>query len=115
MDFREILSGVKASIIASSCCSLPLALALLFTATGVGSITLALRIARYKNYFLALGSLFLIISIYLTIKRKSGGTCKVCDLRKNYRLIAINILTYIILTLTIIYGILPLISEWVFK
>ena len=115
MEFRDLLTAIKASIIASSCCGLPLALSFLFMSTGVGNIVFALQISRYKNYFIGLGTVFLFASLYLLIKRKSGGTCNVCDIKKNWGIILINILTYAVLTTAIVYGVLPLLAEQLFR
>ncbi|MBU4267204.1 MAG: hypothetical protein L6243_06940 [Candidatus Altiarchaeales archaeon] len=115
MEFRDLLTAIKASIIASSCCGLPLALAFLFMSTGVGNIILALQVAKYKDYFLLLGTMFLFASLYLLIKKKSGGTCNVCDVRKSWKIILINILTYVILTTAIVYGVLPILAEELFR
>lgn len=111
MKVKGVLLGIKASIIASSCCSIPVALILLFSATGAGSMTAALAIARYKFFFITVGTLFLAISLYFTIKRNCGGVCTLADARKNKRLIAISSLVYLSLTLAFIYVILPWIAE----
>lgn len=115
MEFRDLLTAIKASIIASSCCGLPLALAFLFMSTGVGNIILALQVAKYKDYFLLLGTMFLFASLYLLIKKKSGGTCNVCDIKENWKIILINILTYVVAVVTMIYGVLPFIAEQLFR
>jgi len=115
MKFRDLLSAIKASIIASSCCSLPLALAFLFMSTGVGNIILALQVAKYKDYFLLLGTVFLFASLHSLIKKKSDGTCNVCDIKEHWKIILINILTYVVVMVTIIYGILPLLAEELFR
>lgn len=115
MEFRDLLIAIKASIISSGCCGLPLAFAFLFMSTGVGNIILALQIAKYKNYFLLFGTVFLFVSLYLLIKKKSGGTCNICDVKENWKIILINILTYVIVMVTMIYGVLPFIAEYLFR
>jgi hypothetical protein len=115
MDFEAIKTGIKASIIASCCCSLPLALAFLAAATGLGSITAALHIARYGGLFYLLGTVFLIVSIYLTVKNRSRGTCSINDAKRQWRIIVISILTYVIITITLVYGILPVIAQLLFN
>ena len=115
MDWGAIKTGIKASIIASCCCSLPLALAFLAAATGLGSITAALHIAQYRMVFYALGTLFLLFSIYLTVRNRSRGTCSINDVRKQWRVVAISILTYAIVTVTLVYGILPVIAQMLFS
>ncbi|VVB54308.1 Uncharacterised protein [uncultured archaeon] len=114
MDLKGVWTGIKASIIASSCCSLPLALAMTFSTLGVGSLAAALRIARYKIAFEALGTLFLAASLYFTIKRESGGKCTLADIGRRKTLVAVSIITYVAMTLILIYLILPTISRWMF-
>jgi hypothetical protein len=115
MDLEGIKTGIKASIIAASCCSLPLALAFLSAATGVGSITAALQISRYEMVFFILGTVFLIASVYLTIRNRCHGTCSIKDAKTHWRIIVISVLTYIILTITLVFGILPLIAQLLFN
>ena len=110
MSFKGIVLGLKASIIASSCCTLPLFFVVLFSFTGAGSITAALAIPKYKYFFMAVGSLFLGISIYFSIKKKCGGSCSIRDVQRNHKMILISIVTYILLTMVIIYLVLPYIA-----
>jgi len=107
-----ILLGVKAAIIASGCCTIPLVLVFLFGLTGFGSITAALAIPKYKNFFIFAGTLFLILSVYLSIRRRCGGSCTISDVAKNRRLILISLITYVVLTAAIIYLLLPTLAEW---
>lgn len=115
MDWDAIKTGIKASIIASCCCSLPLALAFLAAATGLGSITAALHVARYRELFYLLGTLFLAASVYLTVKNRSHGTCSIKDVKTHWKVVVISILTYAVITITLIYGILPLIAQILFS
>jgi len=114
MDLKGFWLGLKAAIIASSCCSFPLALVMAFSALGVGSATAALKIPKYKAYFLALGTMFLLISLYLRVKR-SCGTCTVGDVKKEWQLVLVSVFTYILLTILLIYLLLPSVSEWIFS
>jgi len=107
--------GLKAAVIASSCCSIPLAIVLIFSAIGAGSMTAALKIPKYKMYFFALGTTFILYSLYLAIKRKSAtGTCRIDDVKNESRLVAVSLVTYVALTLLLIYLILPVVSGWLF-
>jgi hypothetical protein len=114
MDFKGFWLGVKAAIIASSCCSFPVALVFALSTLGAGSITAALKIPAYKDYFLAAGTMFLALSLYFRIRAKSGGTCGVGDVKRERNLIAISLVTYATLTILLIYVILPVISAWFF-
>ncbi|MFH1787990.1 MAG: hypothetical protein ABH834_01260 [Candidatus Altiarchaeota archaeon] len=111
MKINGFLMGLKAAILASSCCTIPLILVVAFSATGVGSITAALKIPKYKTLFMVAGSLFLLISLYLSIKRRCGGTCSIGDARRHSPLIIASIVTYAVVTATIIYLMLPFIAE----
>jgi len=114
MEVKDVWLGAKAAIISSSCCSFPIGLVLLFSALGAGSATAALKIPRYKWYFVALGTTFLLVSLYLRLRARSGGTCSMRDLRRERQTIFVTIASYIILTALIIYLVLPIISAWVF-
>jgi len=107
--------GVRASLIASSCCTIPLALVFLFSASGVGSVTAALAIPKYKAYFVSAGTVFLLASIYLTIRRKSGGSCTLKDVGDSRGLILVSVVTYIVLTLFVLNLLLPFIAELLFS
>jgi len=113
LDTKAIWAGVKATIIASSCCSLPLLIAMLSGTLGAGSLTAALKIPRYKTYFMFMGTAFLVISLYYSIKKRSGS-CTLVDVKKHRKMIVLSVLTYVALTVLTIYYILPLISEMMF-
>jgi hypothetical protein len=114
MEMKDVWLGAKAAIISSSCCSFPIALVLLFSALGAGSATAALKIPKYRWYFIALGTTFLLVSLYLRIRKRSGGTCGMRDLKRERQAILVAIASYIVLTTLVIYLVLPLISAWVF-
>ena len=106
--------GLKAAVLASSCCSLPLALILVFGAVGAGSVSQALRIPQYKAFFLALGCLFLLVSLYLTIRRERG-VCNLSWVCSERYLILSSLVSFAILTWILVYVILPAVSEWIFR
>ncbi len=110
-DKAGLYVGLKAAIIASSCCTLPLVFALLFSLFGVGSVTAALAIPKYKWVFISFGTLFLAISLYLQIKKQTGGSCSLKDFWKCKLLIALSILSYIIVFTLVLYVILPFVAE----
>ena len=105
---------MKAAVIASSCCTLPLLLVMLFGVFGAGSMTLALSIPRYKIYFIVAGSLFLLTSLYLSISRRCGGSCSIEDINNQKKLVVVSILTYLVTTTLTLYLVLPIISTWLF-
>ncbi|MFH1835407.1 MAG: hypothetical protein ABH851_04375 [Methanobacteriota archaeon] len=112
MDFKGIKLGFKAALISSSCCTLPLAFVLVFGVLGAGSMTAALKIPKFKTYFIVLGLVFLAVSIYLSIKRKCGGACSISDVHKYRSLVVVSVLSYLILTLLVIYVLLPVVAVW---
>lgn len=102
--------GIKSGIIASACCIIPLILVVTFVSIGVGSVTLALSLAQYRPYFIALGSAFLLVSLYLYFKRKYGR----CDLNvigRNIRFLLMTITIFITVFSTTSYVILPILSQ----
>jgi hypothetical protein len=109
-----IWSGLKACVITSSCCSLPLAFAILSSTLGSASLIAALKIPRYKPVFIAFGTVFLAISLYFTIKKKQGS-CTLSDIEKNKKTIAVAAASYISLTILTLYLVLPAISELMFS
>ncbi len=114
MDLKDVYTGLKASIIASSCCTLPLILALLFSVLGLGSVTAAFKIPRYKWFFIAAGALFMLTSLYLKIRKECGGTCSIEDVKQHRMTVIVTITTYVVLTYTIINLLLPVISARIF-
>ncbi len=106
--------GIKSGIIASACCIIPLILVVIFVSIGVGSVTLALSFAQYRPYFIALGSAFLLVSLYLYFKRKYGR----CDLNiigRNIRFLLMTITIFITVFSTTSYVILPILSQPVYS
>ena len=114
MKFDGLKTGVKAAVIASSCCTLPLILFYIFTVTGFGSITLALKIPQYKLFFIILGIIFMSASIYLKIRGDCKTKCTLQDVKNKKTLIVISTLTYIFITYLIIEVFLPILSELIF-
>ncbi len=114
MDFKGVWTAFKASIIASSCCSLPLMIALLLAGAGASSWTAALRIPQYKFFFISVGNVFLFVSLYLTIRRRCGS-CSLADVRRQKTLVFVSLGTYVLLTFIIIYLVLPIFFEWAFS
>lgn len=114
MDWHGFKTGLKASLISSSCCSLPIALILLFSTVGAANMTAALRLPKYKTVFWMLGFMFLGASIYLTVKKRCDGTCNIKSIKKESRYVLASLITYIVMSFTIIYHILPAISELIF-
>jgi hypothetical protein len=107
--------GIKAAIIASSCCSLPVLLAFFFLVAGVGSVSAALKIPQYRILFILVGTIFLFASLYLKIKKRSGGTCTINDIWHQSDLIIVSVVTYVMITALIIFVILPLLAELAFS
>ncbi len=72
----EIKKGAKSGLIggtlAALCCIGPLVIVLF----GLGSVSFALSIGKYKPYFLGLGFLFMIFAIVLHLRKKN----KTCDI-----------------------------------
>ncbi|MBD3388353.1 MAG: hypothetical protein GF416_04685 [Candidatus Altiarchaeales archaeon] len=114
MGLKGFWTGVKATIIASSCCTLPLILVMIFGTLGAGSMTAALKLPRYKLFFIAAGTVFMLLSLYFKIKRQCGGTCTLNDVKAHRTMVAVSIVTYVSLTLMVLYLLLPTLSAFVF-
>ncbi len=114
MDWKGLAIGLRSTFIASSCCSFPLALVVAFGALGVGSVGAALRIPKYKAFFAAAGTVFLAASLYMTIRNRSGGVCRLRDVWRERALVAASVLSYVVLTTFMIYWVLPWVSEIIF-
>jgi len=114
MDWRGVVIGLRSAFISSSCCSFPLALVVAFGALGVGSVSAALKIPKYKAFFVAAGTLFLAASLYMTIRNRSGGVCRLRDVWRERVLVAVSVLSYVVLTGFMIYWVLPWVSEIIF-
>jgi hypothetical protein len=114
VDFRGVLLGLKASVIASGCCGLPLVLAAVFSVAGVGSVSAALPIPRYKWFFVGAGFLFLVSSLYLTVRRRCGS-CSLGDVRGQGYLIVAGLASFVLFTVLLVYVLLPSASGWLFS
>jgi hypothetical protein len=114
MELKGFWTGLKAAILASSCCSLPLAFAMLLATLGASSMTAALKIPKYKNVFILAGSLFLVASLYLNIKRRCGS-CNLRTVGQQKTLIILSVVTYVTLTVLTIYLILPMMAQWIYS
>ncbi|MFC2162107.1 hypothetical protein ACFLRF_00365 [Candidatus Altiarchaeota archaeon] len=107
--------GLKASIIASSCCSLPIVIALVLSVFGISGMGAAFAIPRYKNFFILLSLIFFVMSTYFSIRKKCHGSCTLSDISRHRYLVLVSSVTYVSLTVVIIYFLLPIISEFIFS
>jgi hypothetical protein len=112
--FNDVFLGLKAAIIASACCSLPAALAFMFVALGFGSVTAAVRVPQYKWVFMAIATVFIVVSLYYRIRQKRG-TCSIADIHRESDMILVTVITYAALTLALIYWILPALFTFLFS
>ncbi|MCL4436362.1 MAG: cation transporter [Thaumarchaeota archaeon] len=106
--------GVTSGIIASACCIIPLILVVIFVLAGVGSITAALSFTQYRPYFLSLGTAFLLLSIYLHLKRKHGQF-NLTTMRKDARFLLITTTVFAVFFTTTYFFILPGLSQTVYS
>lgn len=109
-----LLIGIKSGLITSLCCITPVILAVLFVLSGVGSVALALSIPKYKNYFIAAGIFFMIVSIWARIKHERG-VCNINAIKEYKILILTTLLIYAIFFIITIYILLPIIVEKLLK
>ncbi len=105
MNIKAILIGIKAGIISSSCCIIPLILVLF----GLVSIGSALSFVKYKPYFILLGTIFLIGSLILYIRKDKA--C--CTTNKKF-LIGTAVVTHILIFILLLYVIVPIVAPVVY-
>lgn len=115
-DKETIGVGVVAAIVASLCCIGPLIL----IALGLGTASTALSIGSQKPYFLALGLLFFVISLFLFIKYRRKNICEGCTTKEQERKRIINTIliafvALVILYILLIYIITPWLAPIVYK
>lgn len=98
----SFISGIVSSIFASLCCLTPLVVVLL----GLGGISVALSLLRYRPYFLILGFLFLGVATYVYLKR-DYGKCNMTVLRKERTKVAFSFILMIGIYVVLTYFIIP--------
>jgi len=106
---ESIKAGIGAGIFGSLCCTTPI----LIVALGLGSIGFALGFTKYRPYFIILGVIFLVISLYRFIKKKEG-VCNRKTIKGNLSTIIIAIIIATIVWWLLIYVIAPLLGGWVY-
>ena len=115
----EVGSGVKQGIVggllSSLCCIGPLIIVLL----GLGTISFALSISRYRPLFLSLGILFFLGAVYLHLSRKNK-TCKtnymtVEGIKKEKNFIISLAVSMLVVYLLTLYLIVPALSPSVYQ
>jgi len=106
---RSFLFGASGALIASLCCITPMFIFLF----GLGSLSFALSLTKYKPFFLAAGALFVLLAILYNNKHK---TCSIdqAEIRKKKLFIIITIVVMILFYLLIQYLILPYLGKIVY-
>lgn len=95
MNKDGLKNGLTAGFIGTLCCTLPLAIIILAVFFGIGSVSLGLYIGYYGELFFILALVFLVISTYFYLKRKS--CCDIKGVKQNWKMILISI---VIMTVT---------------
>ena len=104
---ESIKTGIVAGFFGSLCCTIPLLLVII----GVGSIGVALGFAKYRPFFIILGTVFLTFALYRQIKKKYG-VCNRRTIKENLATIIIAIITTVIIWTILIYVIAPIIARF---
>ena len=103
--------GAAGAAIASLCCITPLAIVFF----GFGSLSFALSFSKYKPFFLFAGALFVLLAIFINVKKK-GSACSIdpnAIKRKKYFIAAImTVMVGIYLLMQ--YVILPYLGQIVY-
>jgi len=106
---KGILSGAGSGIVTTICCVGPLIIILL----GLGTVSLALSVSQYRPYFIALGILFLLLSIFLHLRKKNS--CSVEGLKSERLFVVSTVLSMGIIYLSVLYVVVPAISSVVYE
>ena len=106
---KAIGIGIKAGIIASLCCIIPLILIIF----GLGSATLALKFVRYKPYFIILSIVFLAGSIWYFSRKKK--CCLTGENLNKKRFIGTALGIHILTFLVLLYVLMPNISPFLYN
>jgi len=111
MSLQESLkNGVIAGFFGSLCCTTPM----LIVALGLGSIGFALGFAKYRPFFIILGVVFLSLALYKQTKKKHG-VCNLSTIKKDWVVIIVALITTLIIWTLLIYAIVPLLGQLVYR
>lgn len=83
--------------------------------TGLLSLSTAVSIARFKNYFVFAAALFYFLSLCHRIKSESKGVCDMNAIQRYRLFIVTSFITFLLTTLVVIYLLLPIISGVIFS
>ncbi len=106
---KGIISGTGSGIVTTICCVGPLIIILL----GLGTFSLALNVSQYRPYFIALGIFFLLLSIFLHLRKKNS--CSVKGLKREKQFVISAVLSMGIIYLSVLYVVVPAISSVVYE
>ncbi|MCH7850509.1 MAG: hypothetical protein IH845_02595 [Nanoarchaeota archaeon] len=106
---ESIKTGVIAGFFGSLCCTTPI----LIVALGLGSIGFALGFAKFRPFFIILGSVFLFFSLYSFIKKKEG-VCNRYTIRKNLDILVVAVVVAVVIWALLLYVIVPFIGKYVY-
>lgn len=109
IDKKAVGIGLKAGIIASLCCVIPLILIIF----GLSSASLALKFVKYKPYFIILSVAFLTGSLWYFFKKK-----RCCSPEENLNkkwFIGIALGVHLLTFLLLLYVLMPNISPFLYN
>lgn len=112
IDKKAVGIGLKAGVIASLCCIIPLVLIIF----GLASASAALKFVQYKPYFIILSIIFLAGSIWYFFRKKVCTTCAPSEntVSKKWFIgttVGVHFLTFLIL----LYVLMPNISPFLYN
>jgi cytochrome c biogenesis protein CcdA len=105
---ENIIAGSIAGLLGSLCCVTPLVLVLLGLSSVSGAMALAGTLATTYRWtvFIPLATLFLILSLYFSIKKKEGA-CNVNLIKKHRYFVLTTIGIALIVWVLLLYVIVP--------
>jgi len=110
----ELKKAVRIStgggFLASLCCVGPLIIVLF----GIGGVSTALGIVKYRPYFIFVGALFILASLFFYIKKRHG-ICNVKTIKQNLSLIIVTLIATVIIWYILVYIVVPLVAPYIYS
>jgi len=108
-DNTPWLIAIGAGFIASLCCLGPVLLVLF----GLSGVSFALSIGKYTWFFLSLGTLFLVVGLFLYYRKKK--CCSVSGIKQHWKQILLTFIIMVAILLIIKYWLATYLAQLVYR
>lgn len=105
-------NGLFAGLLATLCCTLPLAIIALSIFFGIGSATLGLYIGFYGEFFLIPALIFLALATYFYLKKKN--CCNLNGVTSNWKTIALSLIIALFVYYLVKFVLVPFLAQKLF-